>query len=353
MGQNWLRSRHLVQNVSAKETRNPRQLIAMLQKTFLARALQYLGFVYPNFQHKFPLESGTVQTGMLMFWLSASIIKIEGSRKAKIRCEFWVQSESLYVTNSFKKSVPVTGFLASRNADKVNAWFDVDWELLWWRHSNWCVIWSAICLGTSWNTFWCEVPLFWSQIKEPMDFYEWIMSYSRAHAVRANIRETNKRRITHLPVDSNLQLYHALIAVMSCDNSVCMRWGAGKVQSLTKDKKGSAPWPWLSMHTTERGLKCSMLHAACCMLICRRRKEICGCRETVLEITWIGRDWDFSLNEIIETKIRDDPWGVSWCIQTVVTRNQQPICSAQHKMVSISCANIHLRWKNSSPCMHS
>ena len=63
------------------------------------------------------------------------------------------------------------------------------------------------------------------------------MSYSRAHAVRANIRETNKRRITHLPVDSNLLLYHALIAVMSCDNSVCMRWGAGKGQSLTKDKK--------------------------------------------------------------------------------------------------------------------
>jgi hypothetical protein len=39
------------------------------------------------------------------------LIILEGSRKLKNRCEYWVQSETLYVTNSFKKSIPVTQFL--------------------------------------------------------------------------------------------------------------------------------------------------------------------------------------------------------------------------------------------------
>ncbi len=52
---------------------------------------------------------------------------IEGSRKLKNRCEYWVQSETLYVTNSFKKSIPVTRFLGIPECRQVQCLGS--WEL--------------------------------------------------------------------------------------------------------------------------------------------------------------------------------------------------------------------------------
>ena len=90
-------------------------------------------------------------------WITQKII--EGFRKLNIRCEIWVQSETLYVTNSFKKSVPVTGFLGIPECRQNQCLVDRNCKLLWWRLNQWCALWSAICLETSWNTSRCEVPL--------------------------------------------------------------------------------------------------------------------------------------------------------------------------------------------------
>ncbi len=154
----------------------------------------------------------------------------------------------------------------SRNADKINAWADRNRELLWWRFNQWCALWSAICLETSGNTFRCEVPFcFAPKSSSEWIFYEWIMSYSRARAVRANIKETKERRFTHLPIDSylllNLAPFCDFMSSLCCSLLAYEEAAQASEQSLTKGKKWSAPW--LLMHAIERILLYGMLHAVC------------------------------------------------------------------------------------------
>ena len=105
------------------------------------------------------------------------------------------------VTNSFKKSVPVTGYLIIWNTLKTSAWVDGNWELLWWWLNQWRVIQSVKChcLETTriWNTFYCEhceVFLFLSPIKDPMDFV-WInhVLFTRTLFVWTMFLKGNKR----------------------------------------------------------------------------------------------------------------------------------------------------------------
>ena len=159
----------------------------------------------------------------------------------KNRCEFWVQSETLYLTNSFKNSVPATGFLGIPECRKIYACVD---ESLHDDNTRKAVLYdpwyvwkrAAVLFGVKFLCFERKSRSRWL-------FNEWIMSHlwesARARCM-SEYEGKNDRQFAHLPIDSHLLWYLALICdVMWCGLFACEEAAQAREKSLTKGKKWS------------------------------------------------------------------------------------------------------------------
>jgi hypothetical protein len=95
--------------------------------------------------------------------------------------------------------------------------------------------------------------------------YEWIISYSCAHAVRANIRKTNESRFTHSPIKSypllNLALFCRFMLSLCCSLLACEE-AARQVSNPWMKERNEARHDFSCMQRrNDCGKACCMLHA--------------------------------------------------------------------------------------------